>query len=67
MMYSLEKCFTGALLMFPRSVVFSAVTWAELDVCSHTTAITQRDTVLPSFECVLISFQASLSERTQKV
>lgn len=46
--------------MFPRNVVFSAMVWAELDVCSHTTAIIQKVTVLPFFEYVLISFQASL-------
>lgn len=46
--------------MFPVSVAFSAVVWAELEVCSHTTAIIQRDTVLSSFGRVLISFQASL-------
>lgn len=46
--------------MFPVSVTFSAVMWAELEVCCHITAIIQRDTVLPSFGRVLISFQASL-------
>lgn len=52
--------FRGALLVFPVRIVFSAVMWAEWDVCCHTTTLMQRDTVLPSFEHVLISFRAFL-------
>lgn len=58
-MFHLQS-FRGALLVFPVRIVFSAVMWAELDVCCHTTALMQRDTVLPSFEHVLISFRALL-------
>lgn len=59
-----RQSFREALLMLPVSVVFSAVMWAELDVCFYTTATVQRDTVLLSFKHVLISLSLEQPSRT---